>query len=547
MNKKIQHILAAATLASAIGSQAAVVTNDVFQIDEATTFSGVTNIYEAVNPGHILADLTLEDQSFVRLLGGNGSKVASAFHIATNASDVAINISGGSALYSSYRNSTAPAAWKNANIDDGTTNAKESYTKTHVGLPDGASGTTGKFKMTLSDPGTFGLYMCRHPDRVGSGYAVAGGFTAVFHELDIETSVSPHETGYIDFLQLNDGATAVFGKISVKNSSPARILFNGGELAWSHSTGASLGIQTLSPVSGSELILEGVNGNPVKFRKTDRQGNITGRLGGTVRFRSGDVILAADNNTAVWNFATSDNVVWEQTGDLILQDGINLKMGNGYLLPYAQGKGILRLRSSGDTAAKRAILDMPGHDQAVNGLVADGNGAQYSMVTNTAGIAVRNIFLDARRENFAVPFGIACSDKIKIQKRGTGLMQFVGNTDVTDFEIAAACPVAFAGTNVFVNLTYKGATLPAFTGEVWIDGLLDLAMLGAGNYDFPDATIHLGASASINLPVGVTLCPKAVFINGIEVTSGYYKSDSAWITGAGRVKVGIPGTVIYMR
>ena len=547
MNKKIQHILAAATLASAIGSQAAVVTNDVFQIDEATTFSGVTNIYEAVNPGHILADLTIEDQSFVRLLGGNGSNGASAFHIATNASDVAINISGGSALYSSYRNSTAPAAWKNANIDDGTTTAKESYTKTHVGLPDGASGTTGKFKMTLSDPGTFGLYMCSHPDRVGSGYAVAGGFTAVFHELDIETSVSPHETGYIDFLQLNDGATAVFGKIAVTNAYPARILFNGGALEWSHSLVASLPIKTLSPHAGCELILEGVNGNPVKFRKTDRSGYITGRLGGTVRFRGGDVILAADNNTAVWNLATSDNVVWEQTGDLILQDGINLKMGNGYRLPYGTANGILRLRSSGNTAAKRAILDMPDHNQPLNGIVADGDGAQYSMVTNSKGSVVYNIILDTNARNIDVPFGIACSDKIKIQKKGSGRMQFVGNTRVADFEIAAACPVAFAGTNVFANLTYKGATLPAFTGEVWIDGLFDLATLGAGNYDFPDATIHLGASASIKLPAGVTLCPKAVFINGVEVTSGYYKSDSAWITGAGRVKVGIPGTVIYMR
>ena len=546
MNKKIQHILAAATLASAIGSQAAVVTNDVLQIDAATTLSGVTNIYEAVNPGHILADLTLEDRSFVRLLGGNGSNVASAFHIATNASDVAINVSGGSALYSSYRNSQGPVAWNNANIDDGTKNAKESYTKTHVGLPGGASGTTGKFKMTLSDPGTFGLYMCRHPDRVGSGYAVAGGFTAVFHELDIETSVSPHETGYIDFLQLNDGATAVFGKISVNNSSPARILFNGGELHWSHSTGASLAIQTLSPATGSELILEGVNGNPVKFSKTDRQGNITGQQGGTVRFRGGDVILSADRNEQRWLLSTADNVVWEQTGDLILKDGLMLMMGNGYRLPYGVNNGILRLSSSGAAAARRAILNMPNHDQPLNGLVAEGEGAQYSMVTNTTA-TVRNIYLDTNTRNIDVPFGIACSDKIKVTKKGTGRMQFVGNTDVTYFEIAAACPVSFAGTNRFVNLTYKGATLPAFTGEVWIDGLLDLAMLEAGNYDFPDATIHLGASASINLPAGVTLCPKAVFINGVEVTSGYYKSDSAWITGAGRVKVGIPGTVIYMR
>lgn len=546
MKNTILHSLTVATLALTIGSQASVVTNDVFQIDAATTLSGVTNIYEAVNPGHILADLTLEDHSFVRLRGGNGSNIASAFYIATNANDVSINISGGSALYGSYRNSTSPAAWNGTHIDDGTTNAKESYTKTHVGIPDGASGTTGTFTLTLSDPGTFGVYMCSQPGRVGSGYAAAGGFTAVFHQLDIETSVSPHETGTIDFLQLNDGATAVFGQIAVTNAYPARILFNGGALEWSHSLVASLPIKTLSPYAGCELILEGVNGNPVKFRKTDRGGDLTGRLGGTVRFRGGDVILAADKNTVVWNLASSDKVAWEQTGDLILQDGINLKMGNGYMLPYAQGKGILRLRSSGDTAAKRAILDMPNHDQAINGLVADGDGAQYSMVTNTAGSAVRNIILDARSENFVVPFGVACSDKIKVTKRGTGRLDFVGNTRVADFEVAAACPVSFAGTNRFVKLTYKGVTLPSFVGEVWIDGVLDLSTLASGTYDLPQTSVHLGPSGSIALGAGAALNLPRLTVGGVKVPSGVYDSSAAWLSG-GRVTIGTPATVISVR
>ena len=503
MNKIPNGILAATTMAMALGAQASVLTGDVLQIEAATTFSGVTNVYTAVNPGHILADLTLADRSFVRLVGGNGSNVASAFHVATNAADVAITVSGG------------------------------------------AAGTTGKFKMTLSDPGTFGLYMCSHPDRVGSGYAVAGGFTAVFHELDIETSVSPHETGYIDFLQLNDGATAVFGKISVDNATPARILFNGGALEWSHSLVASLPIKTLSPYAGCELILEGVNGNPVKFRKTDRGGDLTGRLGGTVRFRGGDVILAADNNTAVWNFATSDNVVWEQTGDLVLKDGLMLTMGNGYRLPYGADNGILRLSSSGAAASQRAILNMPNHDQPLNGLVAEGVGARFSMVTNTT-TTVRTIILDTRARNIDVPFGIACSSKIKVQKKGTGRMRFVGNTDVTDFEIAAACPVSFAGTNRFVNLTYRGATLPSFTGEVWIDGVLDLSMLASGVYDLSQTFIHLGPSGSIALGTGTALTLPRLTVAGAKVPSGVYDRSAAWLSG-GRVTVGTPATVLSVR
>ncbi len=542
MNKTHNTILAATTFAMALGAQGAVVTGDVLHVETTTSFSGVTNIYTAVNPGHVLADLTLADHAFVRLVGGNGSNVASAFHIATNASDVAIDVSGGSALYASYRNSTAPAAWRNAGVDDGTTAAKESYTKTRVGLAGGAAGTTGRFKMTLSDPGMFGQYMCVWPGRVGSGYAAAGGFTAVFHEFDIESSVTSHDTGFIDFLQLNDGATAVFGKISVDNATPARILFNGGELHWSHSTGASLAIQTLSPGTGSELILEGINGNPVKFSKTDRAANFTGQKGGTVRFRGGDVILSADRNDQRWQLSTADNVVWEQTGDLVLKDGLMLTMGNGYRLPYGADNGILRLSSSGAAASQRAILNMPNHDQPLNGLVAEGVGARFSMVTNTT-TTVRTIILDTRARNIDVPFGIACSSKIKVQKKGTGRMRFVGNTDVTDFEIAAACPLSFAGTNRFVNLTYRGATLPSFTGEVWIDGVLDLSALASGAYDLPQTFIHLGPSGSIALGTGTALTLPRLTVSGTKVPSGVYDSSAAWLS-AGRVTVGTPATVI---
>ena len=501
-----------AAFAAALGLNADVVTNDYLKIETPTSWSGVTNIVIARDPGHILSDFTLTGRSFVRLRGLDNASGTASYYIATNGTDVAIDIHGGSALYASYRNSEGPTAWVATGIDTGK-DARHSRIHTHVGIPFGAYGTTGKFKMTLSDAGTFGSLM--------------NSATAAFPFLHIESSVPTNAPGTIDYLQLNANATADMSQIIVSNAYPARVLFNGGTLFWSHALGDAVGkIFTLSPCAGSELILEGINGKNVNFKKIVRAGTFTGRLGGTVRFRGGDVVLIADDSTQYWQLVRNDNVKWEQSGDLVLQNGVWLKVGNGYILFYGAGQGIVRVSSSASTKDRRAIFDLSGFDQPLNGVVADGTGAAYSMLTNS-GSEVKSVILG--NGDVDTKFGIACSDRVKLIKNGRGRLDFVGNTQLKKCEVSAACPISFSGTNVFTDFTYKGDTLAEFFGTVWVNGVMDFSAVTSETPELLGTSIHLGSAASIKLKPSATLTVLSLFVDGTACPRGTYTSSESWI------------------
>lgn len=89
-------------------------------------------------------------------------------------------------------------------------------------------------------------------------------------------------------------------------------------------------------------------------------------------------------------------------------------------------------------------------------------------------------------------------------------------------------------------------TTTSFTGEVWIDGVLDLSALASGAYDLSQTFIHLGPSGSIALGTGTALTLPRLTVAGTKVPSGVYDSSAAWLS-AGRVTVGTPATVISVR
>lgn len=89
-------------------------------------------------------------------------------------------------------------------------------------------------------------------------------------------------------------------------------------------------------------------------------------------------------------------------------------------------------------------------------------------------------------------------------------------------------------------------TTTSFSGEVWIDGVLDLSALASGAYDLSQTFIHLGPSGSIAPGTGTVLTLPRLTVAGIKVPSGVYDSSAAWLS-AGRVTVGTPATVISVR
>ena len=195
----------------------------------------------------------------------------------------------------------------------------------------------------------------------------------------------------MDIVQIDTNAFFSIRCVSNLNASvKARILFNGGTY-YMHNRMAS---PLFFPIPGSEIILEGINGNDVNIMRMD--GGTYGLTGygsgsaptGYLRFRgSGNVILngtgAGTSPSLRSGLTLTERCAFEQSGDLIAKGHMLLKLGNINTLPYGAETGNVVLQDA------EATLDLSGRTAHVNGLLGCGSVSNGS-TTATATLNISN-------------------------------------------------------------------------------------------------------------------------------------------------------------
>ena len=449
MAKSFLFAVLAAFVVGFTASADVVTYTEPFTISTPTTWGGITNIY-TYTPGHsvINADLTLTDTSYLRVVGNKVDTTDEGLDLAmTSAADLTIRVEKNSGFFLTYRNSTSPSDWKATGIDPADGNAIKSNIKVRLGKEGGAKDSTGKAKIVVATT----------PSKFGGNVTGAGFWAEWFF---IESSAKAHDTGYIDFLQLDSGGVADITRIENHNTyHPARIIFNGGRMRNNYMN--SRGDQ-LTPNTNTVIVLEGINGHPVSIRKEYNGKRLNGGMG-TVRFQ-GDCEVCIDeggqNLPGVGNSNRSPTYIdpkmgpieWKQTGDICI-------IGNGIVtigtpgdktvpdpneravLPYGADEPALRLRGN-------AILDVNGRRLKLRSLISESSSASVTNVmANYEKRPVTSTLVFGTDDTDGI-FAAKCCDNVNVEKVGQGLL-VVSNATVKGTLTIAEGSVLFAGSNSF--------------------------------------------------------------------------------------------------
>ena len=222
----------------------------------------------------------------------------------------------------------------------------------------------------------------------------------------------------MDILQIDTNAFFSIWSVSNLNTSvKARILFNGGTY-YMHNRQSN---RSFAPVLGSEIILEGINGNDVNIMRMEgKMLALTGYSSdGYLRFRgSGNVILngTGGNPDLRPGLAVTENCLFEQGGDLKAKGNMILKLSTANKLPHGSSTGNVVLEDVG------TALDMNGKKATVNGLLGCGsvsNGSTSAQATITVSNATDKLCSEMISKDLAwldSKMGIQCI------KKGAGLI-----------------------------------------------------------------------------------------------------------------------------
>ena len=407
------------------GSAQATVTDFAtgLNITEETTITGVTNRYNG-KPSAIRANLTLDNYSYLRLVGSTTEGSNLSFGPASDQSAVqcpVVTIKNRSGLYATYRNTSGF-------LDD----TGSAAVKSCIAIVIGENGGEGRFvvQTTGSKFGTniarFGLWAER-----------------LFIHANATTS-----SDTLDFLQIDQNGAADITYIENDNAKPARILFNGGTM-YDNYVNASYGSQ-LSPARDKTIILEGINGNPVRIQKEYQVRRLNGGAG-TVRFQGAcDVVFtdAGNNLPGIGNDNRREYTIdpspygpieWRQTGDLVLSNQCFLACNASNVLPCGTDTGIVRMKAN-------AILDINGTTQNLRSLVSESN---LATVTNAIANKVHNSVISTivfgTNDTDGV-FSAKCCDNVNVEKIGAGTL-VVSNVTVEGTLTVRAGRVLLTGEN----------------------------------------------------------------------------------------------------
>lgn len=224
----------------------------------------------------------------------------------------------------------------------------------------------------------------------------------------------------MDIVRIDTNAFFSVWCVSNRNTQvKARILFNGGTY-YMHSRMRG---PIFAPVPGSEIILEGVNGNDVDIMSmSSGLVNLVGykKNLGFLRFRGdNDVILnGTDSASGTMRpaFRLTECCKFEQKGDLVAKGFMKLLMDGSYRLPYGPETGKVILQDAG------TLLDLSGTTVLVNGLQGCGSVTNASAST-VATVVVSNAtdtlcseLLSSDLKWCDSDFGVVCV------KKGEGLL-----------------------------------------------------------------------------------------------------------------------------
>ena len=251
--------------------------------------------------------------------------------------------------------------------------------------------------------------------------------------------------GILDIIRLDENGALMQPQDGekIRNLSPscdARILFNGGSLAFCNAYSAA---RRLSSTAGKALILESVDGHPIRLRHQYGQARTVPAEGLVKTVGAGDVVVdsaTGNQHHYGWQLAAS-TFTWGHTGHLRLSSNMCLTCAEANALPCRADGGDVVL--DGDNPYN--WLDLNGTAQAVNGLTA----AARSVVSNGAAYAATLVFGSQRPDGTLNVPNITAG--INVEKVGTGTLT-ITNTPSFDALAVTAGTVCFAPADAPVAL-----------------------------------------------------------------------------------------------
>lgn len=320
------------------------------------------------------------------------------------------------------------------------------------------------------------------------------------------------DTGTGDILHLLAHGTASYQFISNQNVSvAARILFEGGDLRSIYDDTTKFQV-----ADGAKIILQSVDGNPIKLRSYAYSRYSLFAGAGTLETAGdGDVVLLqhsyAPAKTVTLGADDGGSIVWGNTGDFKLAGRMCLKLTSDDVLPHGAGKGRVMISvgeytGTGTSAEAPVVIDLNGTSNTVNAIVANGAQLYYSkwhVVTNSS-TTVATLGLDVYtdknlHEIMTTNLAANAATGIKLKKIGAGKLS-IGDVRATNIlERVAGTEVAdgvlWFGNNYALTrpLSVTGNGSIQVREDVQYARTLDLSAI-------PDADLSIGGLTVVNNP-----------------------------------------------
>ncbi len=319
--------------------------------------------------------------------------------------------------------------------------------------------------------------------------------------------------GTSDILRLLAHGTASMQFVSNQNANvAARILFEGGELR-----SINEGSTTFQVADGAKIILQSVNGNPIRLRTRPWSYSLFSGAGTLETAGDGDFVLlhhVSDIYTVSLGADEGGRIVWGHTGDFLLGGRMCLKLTSDDVLPHGEGKGSVVFSVNNtmypgvsSSADKPVTLDLNGRSVTVNALVqGSGNAAYYSkwhVVTNSSEtVATLGLDVYANKnlhEIMTTNLAANAASSIKLRKIGAGKLS-IGNANATNIlERVAGTEVTdgvlWFGDNYALTrpLTVSGSGSIQVREDVQYARTLNLSAI-------PDADLSIGGLTVVDNP-----------------------------------------------
>ena len=329
------------------------------------------------------------------------------------------------------------------------------------------------------------------------------------------------DTGTNDILRLLAHGTASYQFVSNENASvAARILFEGGELRSVWEDDAKFQVK-----DGAKIILQSVNGNPIRLRSYlwDHCSLFEGA--GTLETAGdGDVVLLqhsyAPARTVTLGADEGGRIVWGNTGDFKLAGRMCLKLTSDDVLPHGEGKGKVMIAvgeysGTGTSDSDPVVIDLNGTSNTVNAITIGGNAyySKWHVVTNSSETVATlglDVCADADLQNIMTTnLAANASSNIRLLKTGAARLS-IGNDQATNILERVA------GTEVTDGVLYFWAGYP-LTRPLSVSGSGSIQV--RSNTQSSSLTLDLSAIADADLSIG-----------GLTVDTAYYYGKTPTIT-----------------